>query len=146
MNSRRMQPLVNRAREREDSAAKQYAAQQQAQAQQEQRLDELRRYAEEYMHAGQGTVAPALLANRYAFVARIDHAIQQQAKNVDRSRERTDIERARLLIASRDTKVMEKLAASYRAEEAKKVESRLQREMDDLAARGVRARRAEDAQ
>ncbi|MFC4727327.1 flagellar export protein FliJ [Coralloluteibacterium thermophilus] len=145
MNSRRMQPLLDRAKEREDRLARELAEQQRRQAEQEGRLEELRRYAEEYAQAGQGTVAPALLANRYAFVARIDHAITQQRQNVDRSRERVDIERARLMMASRDAKVMEKLAASYRADEAREVEKRLQREMDDLAARGVRLRREGDA-
>lgn len=146
MNSRRMQPLIERARKREDGLARELAARQRTQAEQENRLSELRRYAEDYIHAGQGVVAPALLANRYAFVARIDHAITQQRQQVDRSRERVDIERARLLIASRDAKVMEKLAASYKAEEARKVERGLQREMDDLAARGARQRRTEDGE
>ena len=139
--SQRLDPLLRVVQQRQDDAARQLAERDKAQAEQEARLDALRRYADEYAitPAGQdGTIAPALLANRLAFRAKLDAAVAQQTKVVDSGRQQTEVERMRLMLASRDTKVLEKLAASYRAEEAKVDEQRSQRELDDLGARRVR--------
>ena len=140
--SQRLDPLLRVVQQRQDDAARQLAERDKAQAEQEARLDSLRRYADEYAitPAGpDGTIAPALLANRIAFRAKLDAAVAQQTTVVDRGRQQTEIERTRLMLASRDTKVLEKLAASYRAEEAKVDEQRAQRELDDLGARRSRA-------
>lgn len=144
--SQRLDPLLRVVQQRQDDAARQLAERDRAHAEQEQRLDALRRYAEEYAATppGQdGTIAPALLANRIAFRAKLDAAVAQQAKVVDSSRQQTEIERTRLMLASRDTKVLEKLAASYRAEEAKVAEQKTQRELDDLGARRAREAKGE---
>ncbi|MGN6513411.1 MAG: flagellar export protein FliJ [Lysobacteraceae bacterium] len=144
--SQRLDPLLRVVQQRQDDAARQLAERDRAQAEQEQRLDALRRYADEYAAtpAGtDGTIAPALLANRIAFRAKLDAAVAQQTKVVDSSRQQTEIERTRLMLASRDAKVLEKLAASYRAEEAKAAEQRTQRELDDLGARRVREAKGE---
>jgi flagellar FliJ protein len=42
------------------------------------------------------------------------------------------------MLASRDTKVLGQLADSYRAQESRVAEQRVQRELDDLGARRVR--------
>jgi flagellar FliJ protein len=143
--SQRLDPLLRVVQQRQDDAARQLAERDKAQAEQEARLDALRRYAEEYAATppgADGTIAPALLANRLAFRAKLDAAVAQQTRIVDSSKQQTEIERTRLMLASRDTKVLEKLAASYRSEEAKVAEQRTQRELDDLGAR--RAREAQD--
>ncbi|MCR6496384.1 flagellar export protein FliJ [Thermomonas sp. S9] len=88
------------------------------------------------------TLAPAMLANHVAFRAKLDVALQQQAQAVDVSRQNREIERARLLLASRDNKVLEQLAASYRSEEQRVASQREQRELDDLGGRRARAARA----
>ena len=139
--SQRLDPLLRVVQQRQDDAARQLAARDKAQNEQEQRLDALRRYADEYAitpAGADGTIAPALLANRLAFRAKLDAAVTQQTKVVDQGRQQTEIERTRLMLASRDTKVLEKLAASYRAEEAKADDQRAQRELDDLGARRAR--------
>ena len=144
--SQRLDPLLRVVQQRQDDAARQLAERDKAQAEQEARLDALRRYADEYAitPAGQdGTIAPALLANRLAFRAKLDAAVVQQAKVVDNGKQQTEIERTRLMLASRDTKVLEKLAASYRAEEAKVAEQKTQRELDDLGARRAREAKGE---
>ena len=155
MSPRRIDPLLRHAQDKEDAAARELAEQQRALATQEARLaelrryaeeyarSELRRYAEEYARSEALPVSAALLANRHAFLARIDEALTQQSKAVDSSREQVDHERARLLLASRDKQVLEQLAASYRAQERQVVERRSQRELDDLGARRVRAASAE---
>ena len=139
--SQRLDPLLRVVQQRQDDAARQLAERDKAQSEQEARLDALRRYADEYAitPSGQdGTIAPALLANRLAFRAKLDAAVAQQTKVVDHGRQQTEIDRTRLMLASRDTKVLEKLAASYRADEAKVDEQRTQRELDDLGARRTR--------
>jgi flagellar FliJ protein len=139
--SQRLDPLLRVVQQRQDDAARQLAERDKAQSEQEQRLEALRRYADEYAITPQGqdgTIAPALLANRLAFRAKLDAAVAQQSKVVDHGRQQTEVERMRLMLASRDTKVLEKLAASYRSEEAKVAEQRTQRELDDLGARRSR--------
>ena len=69
---------------------------------------------------------------------RLDAAVAQQSRVVDDTRQHCDVERARLMLASRETHVLEKLSASYRAEESRVAEQRVQRELDDLGARRVR--------
>jgi len=139
MQSSRIDPLLRRAQEHEDAVARELAERQRAHEIQESRLAELRRYAEEYANSQLASVSPAQLANRRAFLDRLESAVEQQSRNVDSSRERLEAERTRLLLASRDKQVLEQLAASYRAQERKADERRTQREMDDLGARRVRA-------
>jgi flagellar FliJ protein len=138
MQSRRIDPLLQRAQEHEDTAARDLAERQRALAVHESRLEELRGYAEEYANAQIAATRPAELANRRAFLERIDQALAQQKQSVDNSRASVDIQRDRLLLASRDKQVLEQLAASYRAQEHQVVERRSQREMDELGARRVR--------
>lgn len=149
MQSRRIDPLLRRAQEHEDSVARDLAERQNTLAQHESRLEELRQYAEDYANSQMAATSPAQLANRRAFLERIDRALKQQLQNVDRSRASVDIERDRLLLASRDKQVLEQLAASYRVQEKLIVDRRDQREMDDVGARRARlaatARENEDA-
>ncbi|WP_411834817.1 flagellar export protein FliJ [Pseudoxanthomonas mexicana] len=136
--SRRIDPLLRRAQEHEDNVARDLAERQRTLAMHESRLEELRRYAEEYANSQMAATSPAQLANRRAFLDRIDDALKQQAQTVDRSRASVGIERDRLLLASRDKQVLEQLAASYRVQERAVIERRDQREMDDLGARRSR--------
>ncbi|GAA5078659.1 flagellar export protein FliJ [Lysobacter panacisoli] len=138
--SERLDPLLNLMQQRQDAAAREVAERDRQLAEQEQRLDALRRYAEEYAVApsADATIAPALLANRIAFRAKLETAVDQQSRIVDSSRQNRDVERARLMLASRDAKVLGQLADSYRAQESRVAEQRVQRELDDLGARRVR--------
>ncbi len=136
--SRRIDPLLNRAQETEDAAARVLAERQSVLAQHEAQLVELRRYAEEYGNSQMSATSPAQLANRRAFLDRLQSAVEQQTRAVDNSRQTVEIERGRLLLASRDKQVLEQLAASYRAQERQVDERRSQRELDDLGARRVR--------
>lgn len=137
--SQRLDPLHKLAQQRQDAAAKQLAERDKALAEQQKRLELLQQYAEHFTLAPVGsTLPPALLANHAAFRAKLDVALKQQAQAVDATRQHCEIERARLLLASRDNKVLEKLAASYRAEEQRDADRRSQRELDDLGARRVR--------
>jgi len=143
--SKRIDPLLKRAQEKEDTVARELADRQRLLDTHLSRLDELRRYADEYAGAQLAATSPAQLLNRRAFLDRLDNAVAQQQQTVQGNREKVEAERARLLLASRDKQVLEQLAASYRAQEMKVVERRNQREMDDLGARRVRTLSSEDA-
>ena len=138
MQSRRFDPLLRRAQDHEDAVARELAERQRAHEMQESRLAELRRYAEEYASSQMAAISPAQLANRRAFLDRLESAVEQQSRTVDSSRERLEAERTRLLLASRDKQVLEQLAASYRVQEKLIVDRRDQREMDDVGARRAR--------
>ncbi len=142
--SKRIDPLLKRAQDHEDEVARDLADRQRSLDTHLSRLDELRRYADEYANAQMAATSPAQLMNRRAFLDRLDSAVAQQRQTVDSNRERVEAERARLLLASRDKKVLEQLAASYRAQENVVAERRDQREMDDLGARRVRQQQAAD--
>ncbi|HEY4559385.1 MAG TPA: flagellar export protein FliJ, partial [Lysobacter sp.] len=138
--SQRLDPILKIKQRQQDDVAQQVAAREAAHAEQQARLEALQRYAAEYSQPLQGaTINPALLANRLAFQEKLQQAVQQQSQIVDRTREATEVERARLMLASRETHVLEKLAASYRAEETRVADQRSQKELDDLAGRRVRA-------
>jgi flagellar FliJ protein len=137
--SQRLDPLLQVMQRRQDEVARDVADQQRALLEQEARLDALRRYADEYaLVPADASIAPALLANRLAFRERLDAAVAQQTSVVDHSRQRSEVERARLLLASRETKVLQQLADSYRAQETRVADQRVQRELDDIAGRRAR--------
>jgi len=144
MQSKRIDPLLKRAQDHEDEVARDLAERQRVLDTHLSRLDELRRYAEEYANAQMAATSPAQLLNRRAFLDRLDTAVAQQRQTVDNNREKVEAERARLILASRDKAVLEQLAASYRAQEKVLVDRRDQREMDDIGARRSRTARAED--
>jgi len=141
--SRRLDPLLRRAQDREDEVAKALAERQQALDMHQSRLSELRQYADEYANAQLATTSAAQLLNRRAFLDRLDNAVEAQSKTVDSNQERVEAERARLLLASRDKAVLEQLAASYRAQEKQVADRRDQREMDDIGARRARLKKTE---
>jgi len=140
MRSQRLDPLLKVMQQRQDTAAREVAERERALLEQQQRLESLRRYAEEYAAAPDArTISPALLVNRLAFRERLNAAVVQQAGIVDHNRQLSDVERTRLLLASRETKVLEQLADSYRAQESKVAEQRVQRELDDMGGRRARS-------
>jgi len=145
VSAKRFDPLRRRAEQREEALAKGLAQKVQTHQQQEQRLGDLERFRGEYAEPPPPGMAltPGLLQNRAAFLARIDEALGVQKKHLSSSEEALAIERTRLLLASRDKLVLEKLAASYRSAEQRLQEQRDQRVQDDLGARQHHVRREE---
>ena len=139
MRSQRLDPLIKVVQQRQDDVARDVAERDRALAEQTERLEALRRYAAEYAAPpSSATIAPSLLVNRLAFRERLNAAVVQQSGIVDHSRQLSDIERTRLLLASRETKVLEQLSDSYRAQESRVAEQRVQRELDDIGSRRAR--------
>lgn len=138
--SERLDPLIRVAQQRQDAVAKQLAEREKTVNEQQQRLDLLKDYADSFTLSPAGsTLSPAMLANHVAFRGKLDVAVKQQTQAVDTSVQHREIERTRLMLASRNSKVLEQLAASYRADELYEAGKREQRELDDIGARRVRA-------
>jgi flagellar FliJ protein len=83
--SARLQPAVDQAQRREQDALQRLADQQRRMAYVRQQLDDLERYRKEYGLSAGGLTVSALL-NRQQFVDRIDQAIVQQKREVERQR------------------------------------------------------------
>ncbi|QGJ67204.1 flagellar export protein FliJ [Xanthomonas oryzae pv. oryzae] len=143
MQSKRIDPLLRRAQEQEDKVARDLAERQRTLQTHQSRLEELRRYVEEYANSKMAGTSAVALTNRRAFLDRLDSAVLQ-AQTVQSNIAKVEAERTRLLLASREKQVLEQLAASYRAQENKVIERRDQREMDDLGARRSRLARSQD--
>lgn len=144
--SQRLDPLLKLRQRHQDEAAQQVAARDAALAEQQARLDALQRYAADYSQQPLqgGTINPALLANRLAFQEKLQQAVVQQKQVVATTQQASDVERTRLMLASREKHVLEKLAASYRADETRVADQRVQRELDDLGSRRRTASAATD--
>lgn len=136
MTVRRIAPLLDLARNRENAAALELSQKARDLSLHEQRLSELQSYAEEYGPPAEGITHPFLLLNRLAFRERIDNALAEVVRSVASHRENCDMERTRLMLASRNTKVLENLAASYHQEELRSERKKEQAEMDEVAMRG----------
>lgn len=134
MNSKRLFPLQTLAETREDAAALKLAEVQRRHADQETRLQDLRRYAQEYAHAPAGAT-PALLLNRQAFLARLREAERFQEQAVEEARLAVEAERTTWLLKRRDVSVLDQLAACYRGRERRQSERREQGSNDELALR-----------
>ena len=146
MSAKRLDPLIRRAEKREDALAQELAKRVQAHQQQEKRLGDLQRFRGEYEAppVPGSAVSASQLLNRAAFLAKIDDAVVTQQKHLVTSEEALAIERTRLLLASRDKLVLEKLAASYRLAETRAEARREQSVLDDLGARNHRRQSQED--
>jgi flagellar protein FliJ len=82
LSTRRLDVLTRVAESHTGRAAEAVARSRTGLAEQESRLGELRRYAEEYRTRPM-PMAPALIANRERFLARLDEAERQQVRTVE---------------------------------------------------------------
>lgn len=135
MDSNRLRPIQQIAADRETERARALAERSKHLATHQQRLDELSKYAHEYAQPPAELTSAAQLLNRRAFLDKLDDALKQQQQAVRRAEENCDLERTRLLLASREKAVLEKLSAAYAKREAHVDNQRAQRELDDHAAR-----------
>lgn len=136
---RRIDPLIRRAEERRDAVAREFARRNQLVAQHEQRLGDLLRFTEEYAQLPQGaSINPAQLANREAFRAKLGEAVNAQRGQVEQVRSQAELERVRLSMAARETKVYQKLADRYREEIRDEHARREQKALDEHALRRTR--------
>lgn len=139
----RLDPIRRLAQSREDDAAKRLAESQQLLARQEAQLHEMERYLDEYSLANQNApIAPAMLANREAFLRQLAEALRWQAGAVEDARTRLERARDQWLTKHRDGDVLDNLIDRSRSAERSRQERREQREMDEFAQRRPPSRAA----
>lgn len=132
--SKRLAPIHHLAQGRENDAARQLAESQRLVAQQENQLQEMERYLSEYSEGRVGaSMAPALLANREAFLKQLAEALRWQSGAVADARQRLQQAREHWVGKHRDTDVLEHLIDRSHNDERRVQERRLQRELDEFA-------------
>lgn len=132
--SKRLAPIHQLAQGREDHAARQLAESQRLLAQQENQLLEMERYLSEYSEGRVGAaMAPALLANREAFLRQLAEALRWQSGAVADARQRLQQAREHWVGKHRDTDMLEHLIDRSHNDERRVQERRLQRELDEFA-------------
>jgi flagellar protein FliJ len=134
MHSSRLEPIHRIARKNEEGAVRRFVERQRLLAQQQTRLRELRGYLADYCRAPAQPQASVLLRVRREFIERLRGAVSMQEAAVEQARLACEQERARWLLAHRNTEVLDRLAAQYRVQEARVEDRRAQRETDEVAA------------
>ncbi|HET6554921.1 MAG TPA: flagellar export protein FliJ [Dyella sp.] len=125
-----LQPAVDLAHERQETAMQRLAEQQQKLAKAEAQLTELRRYREEYAQPANGVTVSALL-NRRQFVERIDQVIGQQINEVARQQRMLEQVRGQWRDAHAREQALGSVIDRYRDQERKIEERREQAEIDE---------------
>ncbi|MFC3652655.1 flagellar export protein FliJ [Dyella humi] len=137
--SDRLQPAVDQAQRRQKDALQRLADHQQKLAHAEQQLEELNRYRREYSLGDGGLTVTALL-NRQQFVDRIDQAIVQQGKLVERLQRQLDGARERWLQAHARENALDTVVDRLRKQEDQREQRLEQAEVDERMQyrRGIR--------
>jgi len=128
--SDRLQPAVDQAQRRQKDALQRLADHQQKLAHAEQQLEELQRYRRDYSLAGGGLTVTALL-NRQQFVDRIDQAIVQQAKLIERLQRQLEDARERWLQAHARENALDSVVERLRKQESQHEQRLEQAEVDE---------------
>jgi flagellar FliJ protein len=128
--SDRLQPAVDQAQRRQKDALQRLADHQQKLAHAEQQLEELQRYRRDYSLADGGLTVSALL-NRQQFVDRIDQAIVQQAKLIERLQRQLEGARERWLQAHARENALDSVVERLRKQESQHEQRLEQAEVDE---------------
>lgn len=128
--SDRLQPAVDQAQRRQKDALQRLADHQQKLAHAEQQLEELQRYRRDYSVADGGLTVSALL-NRQQFVDRIDQAIVQQAKLIERLQRQLEGARERWLQAHARENALDSVVERLRKQESQREQRLEQAEVDE---------------
>jgi flagellar FliJ protein len=132
MSSRsdRLQPAVDQAQRRQKDALQRLAEHQQKLAHAEQQWEELKRYRRDY-GLGDGNLTVAALLNRQQFVDRIDQAIVQQGRLVERLQRQLDAARERWLQAHARENALDSVVERLRKQEQLREDRLEQAEVDE---------------
>jgi flagellar FliJ protein len=128
--SDRLQPAVDQAQRRQKDALQRLADHQQKLAHAEQQLEELQRYRRDYSLADGGLTVSALL-NCQQFVDRIDQAIVQQAKLIERLQRQLEGARERWLQAHARENALDSVVERLRKQESQREQRLEQAEVDE---------------
>lgn len=128
--SDRLQPAVDQAQRRQKDALQRLADHQQKLAHAEQQLEELQRYRRDYGLSDGGLTVSALI-NRQQFVERIDQAIVQQGKLVERLQRQLESARERWLQAHARESALDTVVERMRKQEDQREQRLEQAEVDE---------------
>jgi flagellar FliJ protein len=128
--SERLQPAVDQAQRREQDALQRLADQQRRMAYVQKQLEDLERYRREYSLGAGGLTVSALL-NRQQFVDRIDQAIVQQVREVERQRRVLEAARLQWLQTHARERALDSVVERFRAQEQQSEQRQEQAEMDE---------------
>ncbi|GLQ48894.1 flagellar export protein FliJ [Dyella flava] len=128
--SERLQPAVDQAQRRQKDALQRMAEQQQKLAGAEQQLEELRRYRRDY-RLGDGGMTVSALLNRQQFVERIDQAIVQQERLIERLQRQVEAARQRWLQAHARENALDNVVERFRQQEQQREQRLEQAEVDE---------------
>ncbi|MCG5499526.1 flagellar export protein FliJ [Ectothiorhodospira lacustris] len=143
--SKRMEPVVQVADNRQQLAAQRLGQSQQALEDRMARLEELSSYRDEYAQrfesqSGAGMTGVSVRDYRL-FLHRLNEAIEQQARMVAAARHELEMSRGRWVEASGKTKALNRVVEQFQQEERRAADRREQAEQDDR--NGRRHRRFE---
>jgi flagellar protein FliJ len=128
--SDRLQPAVEQAQRRKKDAMQRLAEHQQKLAHAEEQWEELKRYRRDYS-MGNGGLSVSALLNRQQFVERIDQAIVQQGKLVERLRRNLVTVRERWLNAHARENALDSVVERLRKQEDQREQRLEQAEVDE---------------
>jgi len=134
MNPARLMPLLHRAQQQEDQAARTLAQQQQTLHQHQQRLAELHRYREEYTAVPTAFSHLGQVLSYRSFVQRLNHAIQQHTRHTQQQHAQVHTQRQHLLAARQATQKLEQLLQQGRTRQQHIQARHTVRQLDDVAA------------
>ena len=134
LTTRRLDVLTRLAETRTGRAAEAVAKSRCGLAEQESRLGELRRYAEEY-RARPMPMAPALIANRDRFLARLDEAARQQVRTVEAAAQTVRESTREWLDRRVGQQKLDTLHEAAAQREAWRAEQQAQKQMDEFGLR-----------
>ncbi|MBM6551246.1 flagellar export protein FliJ [Marinomonas ostreistagni] len=134
--SKRMQILVDIAKRKEDEVVKVLAKEQARLQQDQQKLQELKDYAEQYdQQRNLIGLSPYLTSNYQHFVDRLQQAITQQQNQVNRSQQQVNMAMRRWQEAQAKTKGMDWLKDKSVSEEIAAEDRQDQKQIDEFANR-----------
>lgn len=135
--SKRLEPVVKVAENREQQAARALGDAQSALAQAEQRLAELKTYREEYIerfHANGALGMSAVQMGDYRlFLSNLSRAIEQQAELVRQAAAVVEQQRQKWFSRRGKVKMLDNVVSRYQADEQRVVDRKEQLEQDERA-------------
>jgi flagellar FliJ protein len=128
--SARLQPAVEQAKRRDELALQKLAEQQQRFTLVQNQLEELERYRQEYSLSEGGLTVTALV-NRQHFLDRIDKAIVQQLREVERHRRQLETARMQWVQLHARERAIDSVIVRYRSLEQQSEDRQEQAEVDE---------------
>ncbi len=143
-SSKRFQPVRRVAQSREQTAARELGDSQRRMQQQEARLEELKRYHDEYLgrfrDAAQIGISASQLQEYQAFLNKLTRAIQEQEKIVRSTHQECSNKKEIWQKKRVRSQVLGKVVERFQTAERRAEDSREQKEQDDRNQRGKRTR------